>query len=406
MAYSYFYSDTIFNSFVDVGITKLFRQIVLKHLMAIILSCFIPGYAGKTVQFGNNSQNHRTTVAYFLNKGKWDDSELDIILKKDILDQIMKVHEETKQPICLIIDDSISGKTDPSSQARHPIDDAYYHFSHLLGKQQYGHQWVTLMIACGDLCLPYDMVLYDKSKTKIEIAQDFANNFPELGDIAELYSLFDSWYTCEKVVGAFSQKGFHTIAAIKTNRKIKLHGQSVSIKELAENLSSCNPHFHFGPVTVNGRRYYVARVEGSLKGIDNVAVLLSYPAKAFGNPKCLRAFMCTDTRLTTLEILERYCLRWPIEIFFRTTKGKLGFADYELRSRKGMNRLMLVTRLAYIIGCKISPTKKFCDGYKIIAENIQKERVNYIYNLARAGYSLEYVYKEMKTPIVNMGDVD
>ena len=43
------------------------------------------------------------------------------------------------------------------------------------------------------------------------------------------------------------------------------------------------------------------RYEGNLNGIENAVVLLSYPEKAFGNPKALRAFISTNAALSTQE---------------------------------------------------------------------------------------------------------
>lgn len=57
------------------------------------------------------------------------------------------------------------------------------------------------------------------------------------------------------------------------------------------------------------------RYEGNLNGIENAVVLLSYPEKAFGNPKALRAFISTNAALSTQEILSWYVCRWPIEVF-------------------------------------------------------------------------------------------
>ena len=45
------------------------------------------------------------------------------------------------------------------------------------------------------------------------------------------------------------------------------------------------------------------RYKGNLNGIENAVVLLSYPEKAFGNPKALRAFISTNVDLSTQEIL-------------------------------------------------------------------------------------------------------
>ena len=43
---------------------------------------------GKTVDFSITSQHHRTTVAYFLNHGKWNDSALQKALKSSIVELI------------------------------------------------------------------------------------------------------------------------------------------------------------------------------------------------------------------------------------------------------------------------------------------------------------------------------
>lgn len=85
------------------------------------------------------------------------------------------------------------------------------------------------------------------------------------------------------------------------------------LSELAAELSVT--HKNFDLVTVKGRNYYVYRYEGNLNGIENAIVLFSYPEKAFGKPKALRAFLCMDVSLSTNEILDNYVCRWPIEVF-------------------------------------------------------------------------------------------
>lgn len=52
----------------------------MKHIMAMLISVFFLGYHGKTIDFENYSPRHRTTVAHFLNKGKWDDTRRQIRL--------------------------------------------------------------------------------------------------------------------------------------------------------------------------------------------------------------------------------------------------------------------------------------------------------------------------------------
>ncbi|MFR8492214.1 MAG: hypothetical protein ACLVC1_00865 [Mediterraneibacter gnavus] len=80
----------------------------------------------------------------------------------------------TGKPVFCIVDDTIASKTKPSSQALHPIEDAYFHQSHLKGKQDYGHQAVAVMLSCNGIVLNYAFVMYNKSISKIDIVQSIA----------------------------------------------------------------------------------------------------------------------------------------------------------------------------------------------------------------------------------------
>ncbi len=98
--------------------------------------------------------------------------------------------------------------------------------------------------------------------------------------------------------------------------------------EFAAFLSTSRSDFHL--VAVKNRNYYVYRYEGGeLNGIEDAVVLLSYPEKAFGTLKSLRAFLNTDVSLSTDEILSCYVCRWSIEIFFRQCKDKLALDSYQ-----------------------------------------------------------------------------
>ena len=205
--------------------------------MSILISIFISGYHGKTTDFAKNSSCHRTTIAHFLNSGKWNDSLLSDALKQAVIEIIYSEAARTGNPVFYIVDDTIASKTKPLSRALHPIEDAYFHQSHLKKKQDYGHQAVAVMLSCNGIVLNYAFVMYNKSISKIDIVQNIA-------------------------------------------------------KELAAELSVT--HNGFDLATVKKRKYYVYRYEGNLNGIENAVVLLSYPEKAFGNSKALRAFISTQ----------------------------------------------------------------------------------------------------------------
>ena len=249
--------------------------------MSILISIFISGYHGKTTDFAKNSSCHRTTIAHFLNSGKWNDSLLSDTLKQSVIEIIYSEAARTGNPVFCIVDDTIASKTKPLSRALHPIEDAYFHQSHLKKKQDYGHQAVAVMLSCNG------------------IVQNIAKELSVPPVMS--YFLCDYWYVSEKIINAFEQKGFHTIGALKTNRLLYPSGMKKKLSELAAELSVT--HNGFDLATVKKRKYYVYRYEGNLNGIENAVVLLSYPEKAFGNPKALRAFISTNVDLSTQEIL-------------------------------------------------------------------------------------------------------
>ena len=296
---------------------------MINHLMSILISIFLSGYHGKTTDFAKNSSRHRTTIAHFLNSGKWDESLLSDTLKQSVIEIIYSEAARTGKPVFCIVDDTIASKTKPSSRALHPIEDAYFHQSHLKGKQDYGHQAVSVMLSCNGIVLNYAFVLYNRAISKIDI-----------------------------------------------------------VSELAAELSVT--HKNFDLVTVKGRNYYVYRYEGNLNGTENAIVLFSYPEKAFGKPKALRTFLCMDVSLSTNEILDNYVCRWPIEVFFRQCKDKLALDSYQIRSAQGIRRYWLIMSFAHYM-CVVG-TGKVCPfetGYRRISDIIQMEKYLTLYQCAR-----------------------
>ena len=225
--------------------------------MSILISIFISGYHGKTTDFAKNSSCHRTTIAHFLNSGKWDDSLLSDTLKCSVIEIIYSEAARTGKPVFCIVDDTIASKTKPSSRALHPIEDAYFHQSHLKGKQDYGHQAVAVMLSCNGIVLNYAFVMYNKSISKIDIVQSIAKELPVPPVMS--YFLCDCWYVSEKIINTFAQRGFHTIGALKTNRLLYPSGMKKKLSELAAERPTT--HKGFDLVTVKKRNYYVYRYE-------------------------------------------------------------------------------------------------------------------------------------------------
>ena len=381
MGSSIYESSVIFNTLRQFSLSGEFTQTVLKHIIAILISVFQCGYKGKTVQFANASPHHRTTIAHFLNKGKWNSERLEDDLKREVIKTIYAEAARTGKPVYCFVDDTISSKTKPSSQALHPIQDAYFHQSHLKKKQDYGHQAVSVMLSCNGITLNYAIIMYDKSKSKIQIVQEIAQELPK--PPTQAYFLCDSWYTCAKIVSAFREKGFYTVGAFKTNRIVSLDGNKLQVGQLATSLQMAGLNADL--VTVGNRKFFVYECKVHIEDIGEAIVLLSYPQQAYGDSSALRAFVSTDCSLSVEEILDHYVVRWNIEVFFRHAKQKLAFDKYQLRSSTGIKRFWLIMSLAHFLCCVgTGESLPFEDGYAHFQRELLRERTEFIY---RCGYA-------------------
>ena len=382
MGNSIYDSAAIYKCFLKLELEKYYRRVILRHIMSILICVFTIGYRGKTVQMEKASERHRTTIAHFLNHGKWDEGILERCVKTEVISRIYGEARRTGKPIYCIVDDTISSKTKPSSRALHPIEDAYFHHSHLKKKQDYGHQAVGVLLSCNGMTLHYAMILYDKSRSKIQIACDIAEELPEAP--VSSYFLCDCWYSCVKVMDAFLSKGFYTIGAVKTNRVIFPVGIRRQISQFAPYIHKTEPNVSL--VTVGKRQYYVYRYEGHLNDLENAVVLISYPKDAFGMPKALRAFICTDEDLSTLDILNCYLERWSIEVFFRHAKQRLALDQYQIRSSLGIRRFWILMSTAYLF-CSLHTEQPlpFQDGFAHMQYLITAERISFIYHCGASG---------------------
>lgn len=329
-------------------------------------------------------------MSHFLSKGKWDDEKLRQSLREETYRYIEEQSAKENQPLFVSIDDTTNPKKKPSSQAKRPMQGGAYLYSHLLGKTVWGHQVQAAIISTGNTALCYELERYDKERnSKIEIALGTAESLPTAQKAS--YALMDSWYTCPKVVDAFASKGYHTIAALKTNRIIYPQGIGLSINEFA---SKYIRQSDADLVTVGKKRYCIYRYEGALNGIEHAIVLISYPEGAFGVEKALRAFLCTDCDLDTPTILEYYHHRWKIEVFFKQSKNLLGFSGYQMRSIKGIVRFWTLLSLAHFYSVsKKSVPVPLGIAVRLARETIAKDIALFLYSAKENGLPFDAAFQ-------------
>ena len=266
----------IIKFFQELKIDKQFNKPQLRHLQSFLIAILLQGYQGKVTNVSELAHNAcRTSVGRFLNNSKWEDSYLFEQLQARAVKKIWAKSAESGLPIYIIIDDTICEKTVPSSKVKYPIAGCGFHQSHLLNKTVYGYQYVTVMLRCADMVLPYDTILYRKGKdSKIQIAKRVIYSLPE--PVAKGYVLTDSWYSCQELFETALKSGYHYIATLKSNRKIYPKGHrrnGIQVGKFARALKVSD----FDVVTINGHSYHIYTYLGKINGLPKSLFRISYP---------------------------------------------------------------------------------------------------------------------------------
>lgn len=390
-------SSPIFKFLTELKLSVYLSAPQMHHVVLFISSMINKGYCGKITDVSDFMPvRHRTTIGKFLSKSSWNEDYIERALKRRVINQIWELSKIKGKPIYIIIDDTISEKTKPSSKAKRPIEKCGFHNSHLKNKTVYGHQLVTAMLMCDDVVMPYSISIYDKTHmSKIDMAVELIRSLPF--PINEGYVLCDSWYSCKKLFDVSSKAGYAYVGGLRTNRVIYPKGHEklgIKLHEFAKTLTKEDTDL----VKVGNSEYYVYTYKGRLNDFKEALIILSWPKEALFKGGALRAFISLKSTLLTNELLDHYKHRWPIETFFRESKKKLGLDDYQVRSERSIKRYFILLMLTYVYcGLEVSDsTLKFSHGLKIARNQLARERVTLIFNKATSGSTLNEIFETLK----------
>jgi hypothetical protein len=336
---------------------------------------------------------HRSSINRFITSSPWDENKVLTVLKADVTKMIQNISIKSGNPIELIIDDTISIKTKPSSKAVNTIKGTQFHFSHTVGKTVCGHQIVVCNLKCGGTIVPFEMILYNKkTSSKIDIAKKVIEEVVKL--IKVDYLLTDSWYSCKDIINLAKKNGIIYLGALKTNRVIypnKKKSKGIQISAFMAGMKKKD----FNLVTVKGKKYYTYRYTGKMNGLKDVCVIITYPYGKFGCEGKLKAFITTNTGFMTTEILHLYMKRWPIEVFIRECKGKLGLNNYQVYSLKGIRRYFIILMLTYFYTISRNKKLSFTTNYKNIQNNVFKNLLSFVYSEGKKDKAFEKVLESL-----------
>jgi hypothetical protein len=375
---------------------KLYLTPTQMRYLALCMYFYFENYFdGKMTNISNIyfCETNRSSINRFITSSPWDEKKILQILKTNVISSIQDIANKTKKPIELIIDDTISKKSKPSSKALNTIKGGQFHFSHTDGKTVYGHQIVVCILKCGKKEFPFDMILYNKNtESKIEIALEIIKEVSNLIKVDIL--LKDSWYASKEIIKFTREKDILFIGSLKKNRVIypyKNDKKSIQIQEFVVGVRKK----YFSLVTVNGKKYYAYRYTGKINGLRDVCIIITFPYGKFGIGGTIRAFITTDTTLLTTDILHSYLERWSIEVFIRNCKGKLGLDNYQMRSLKAIKRYYIISMLAYYYIISKNTKLTFTNNYNNIKNNVFKNLLNHVYSASEENISFEEILKAL-----------
>lgn len=324
------------------------------HLLSFVHGIILCEGRKNVTQFRNKTgkQRHLSSMTNFLNHSPWCVNRFQRRRMQILLEKIQSRRSkkgDQRSLVFFIIDDT-SCKKDSSTKRMEGLD---YHFAHDDGKSVWSHCIVTAHLVSEDHSFAWDFRSYFREsyceehgiifKSKNELAMEMIQAYP-FSDDELVYVLADSWYTSKDLIDSCNAKGFHLIAAVRTNRTIYPAGIKIQISDFASKYIRPSD---LRSVTVGKQGpYWIYEYEGPLADTENVKVLLSWENE-FDSSKKPFCILCTDKSLDLVTILRYYQVRWNIETGYRYFKELLGFDQYQLQSYNAIKRFWAIQYLTY-----------------------------------------------------------
>jgi SRSO17 transposase len=282
----------------------------------------------------NREKKGRSSYNWFITNGDWDEEEI-AQRKADLFFEELGLKEGDR--ILLIIDDTYNEKKGKRT------DGVGKFFDHSKGFI-WGNNIVTSVLQAKGLFIPHKAKIYVKKedagtdfKSKIQIAiKEIIEPLKVLAG-TELMVVFESWWYSAALIKSCRELGHHVTCQIKSNKKVILDdGESLQIKSYAKRFDKRD----FKEVTIKARgkrkSYFIVEQVVRLDKSRQVRLVIS-KENMNTEPKY---YICTDIDLTAKKILSIYSDRWDIETAHREANQKLGFKDYQLRSKHAIERFM------------------------------------------------------------------
>lgn len=294
------------------------------------------------------------------------------------------------------------------------------HFDHLTGRTVMGQQVLTLGYATEEVFLPLDNQIYISQKKIQEQEQVFhdgrsivatryreslAMSKPEMASnrinralakgFAADYLLTDAWFGNKNTLRLTQAMDLTAILRMKKDKtryrySYYAKGKQHTVMANAKDLYCHHVRKQWQKIKETHYRYKILDVELNLAALAKedaqwVSYRLLFVKGTTGDETDIPGkhdwalFLTTDTSMEPGHILERYALRWGIEVYFKESKRHLGLLKEQTNSFASH---IASTHLAAIQFCMLIYAKQ--DGAGLTASAVRHQVVDSLVNLSFA----------------------
>jgi hypothetical protein len=284
----------------------------------------------------NNHKEKKSSSSYnwFLKDAKWDADKV-AQRKAELFFNAINLKENDR--LLLIIDDTYNKK-----KGKH-TEGAGKFYDHSKG-YIWGNSFVTSVLQSKGLFIPHKAKMYIKKdeadkdfRTKIQIALEDVIKPLEIPGGVELMIVFDSWWFSSDLITDCRELDYHVTCQLKSDKLVVPNdGIALQVSDYAKKFNT--EDYKITEIEVRGKKKRYLTIERIVKldKIGEVKLIISKRKQ----DKITKYYICTDTNLIDAKILSIYEDRWNIETAHREANQKLGFKDYQLRSKKAIERFI------------------------------------------------------------------
>jgi hypothetical protein len=278
--------------------------------------------------------------------------------------------DKTDKPRCMVFDDTLLPKTGKGIEMMSRV------YDHVAQRYMLGFKLLLMGYWDGASFIPLDFSLHrEKGKnkekpfglTKKELKKQhktkrqngsFSDERAQEADMSKIdcaikmfkramsrgfkvdYVLMDSWFTCEAFVCAVlsvKKQTVHLIGMYKTAKtKFLYNGGQLTHKEIRNMAGK--------PKRCRKLGFYYNEALVGFKG-KPIKLFFSKQGK---NGKW-KTFLCTDTKMSFIKMIETYQVRWTIEVFFKESKQLLGLGRCQSNSFDAQIADTTITMIQHIL---------------------------------------------------------